>query len=534
MTTLAKYHARVFATFMAMALGVWLVFLGTLGSSETAQAKGYWGAPCTGAIAYGNNSGVCMILAIPDQLCRWPQSGGQTYKTQFKYSCNFYRINNDSGCYAYPQSTFYCGSGANYGCLVTDVKTSDGWCIDGPATIAIKESCGSGGAAKGGNPVEIGTGRKIEHVVDWSSGGDFPLTFERNYSSTYLVFEAPYYTRLGYSWRSNFDSAAKLYFPSGAALPTQAADGDRIHIVLPDANEYSFIKNAGAWKHVLPSIGPALVSWNTYRTDLDYSLAVTDQNIDLRTETGDIYRYNLKGQLTQILFPNGYIQNLYYSGTFNTKVIDSLGRMLSFEYWGGTQKVGLLKTVTTSDGKKLDFDYVVPTASLSDPTPPITSIDAQALALGSVTYPDATPAVTTDNPKRVYEYWQNGEFPYALTAIYDERGVKYGSWSYDSKGRAVSSKHGVNDDLTTFAFDDVNNKVTVTNPLGRQTTYSFQTAFGITKRLLAVDGIATTNCAASNTTYAFDANGYRNQATDAEGRVTKMGEGCARTANLHD
>jgi len=33
--------------------------------------------------------------------------------------------------------------------------------------------------------------------------------------------------------------------------------------------------------------------------------------------------------------------------------------------------------------------------------------------------------------------------------------------------------------------------------------------------------VATTNCAASNTAYTYDANGFRNQATDAEGRITK-------------
>src|SRR5207248_1091365 len=139
----------------------------------------------------------------------------------------------------------------------------------------------------------------------------------------------------------------------------------------------------------------------------------------------------------------------------------------------------------------------------------------------TVSYPDNTPLVTTDNPTVTYSYLNSADFPFLLTGITDERGVLFASWTYDSTGRALTSSHAGGADSYSFSYDDVNNKVTVTNPLGRQTVYTFQILQGMIRQLVAVDGVATTNCAASNTVYAYDTNGFRSQATDAEGRITK-------------
>src|SRR6185312_10136560 len=144
--------------------------------------------------------------------------------------------------------------------------------------------------------------------------------------------------------------------------------------------------------------------------------------------------------------------------------------------------------------KKIAFDFVDPAESFGFTAETVSSTNHSALELASVLYPDNTPATDADNPKLVYEYLHSLEFPYALTGIFDERGIKFVSWTYDSKGRATSSQHSGGDELTTFSYDDVNNKVTVTNALGRSTVYSFQRIFGIIQKLTAVDGISTTNC----------------------------------------
>lgn len=405
----------------------------------------------------------------------------------------------------------------------TEVETPDGECIK-LEEMAHNNKCGAGGNNEDGNPVkgnpvEIGTGRKIQKTVDWSSGGTMPLVFERTYSSRYELLRTSTRSRLGAAWRSNFDAGAKYEFSTGITNPTLAANGNLIHVVLPDSIEYSFRLNGGIWKPVLPRQNPLTdVYWDLYRTDLDVALELTNETVTLRTETGRKYTFDLGGRLTKITDTSGYAQHLSYSGNFNNKVIDSFGRKITFEYWTDSLRFGLLKSATFDDGKKIQFEFIKPYATYAWT---VIAPDYSIYALSSVLYPDSTPANSADNPKLVYEYLQSAEFRYALTGIYDERGVKFASWTYDSKGRATSSQHSGGDGLTTFGYDDVNNKVTVTNALGRSTVYSFQKVQGLIQRLTAVDGVATTNCAASNTVYAYDTNGFRTQATDAEGRISK-------------
>ena len=403
---------------------------------------------------------------------------------------------------------YYCDGG---------IKSSDNFCF--PATrLTSINSC----SVHKANPVEVANGRKVQTTVDWTSAGTNPFVFSRSYSSFHQLAGAPPYSRLGNGWRSNFDSRAKYSFSTG--VPNQQTNGDMLHIVLANSNEYSFKLVSGTWKPVIPRPNPLLVGtviWDQYRTDLDFSLAFTADSVEFRSESGDKYTYDIEGRLSKIAYPTGYSQYLSYAGKYNTGITDSNGRLMTFEYFSDSQKNGLMKSVNLPDGKKISFGYVDPAVTNGLPPFDVVAPERSPLQLATVIYPDATPATDADNPKLNYEYLQSLEFPNALTGIYDERGIKHGAWTYDAQGRATSSQHGGGNDLTTFNYDDVNNKVTVTNPLGRSTVYQYQREFGVLQKLLSVDGVVTTNCAASNTAYTYDANGFRNQATDAEGRITK-------------
>jgi RHS repeat-associated protein len=488
--------------------GILLIAVVWMGMSSKSEA-GYWTAPTCGGSDFrteGDGAGSGCAAAAGWAACRVP-----TWTL--------------GGCYsAHPNYVIlpvwtgwvWAHTGATHRCYPDEMMSTGGKCVE---KVPSKNSCPAGGNAQAGNPVEIGTGRKIQETVDWTSGGSVPLTFERSYSSIFEALAAPVHSRLGRGWRSNFDGRASYDFLAGVTNPTLAPSGSLIHIVLPDNNEYSFKLNGGIWKSVLPRPDPLDGAyWDTYRTDLDVALTLTSDSVTIRTDTGRKYTFDLAGMLSRITDNTGYSQYLFYSGHLNTKVIDSFSREISFEYWTGNVKIGLLKSAIFGDGKKIQFDYVAPYSSSNLS---VYKLDYSDYALSSVVYPDNTAATDADNPKLAYEYLQSIDFPYALTGIYNENAVKFASWTYDVKGRATSSQHSGGDGLTTFAYDDVNNKVTVTNALGKPTVYSFQKISGIMQRLIAVDGVATTNCAASNTAYAFDANGYKNQATDAEGRITK-------------
>lgn len=383
-----------------------------------------------------------------------------------------------------------------------------------------------------GNPVEVDTGHKIQSFTDWTSAGPHPLRLARYYSSNYAVtrvfnYEHGFtidasYSRFGKAWRSDFDSRLNLDRPStynigDPANPTIGGSEDiRVSIVMPDSRVYVFIYNKTLLVWELRVWNGS--SFSTVQTNVDAKLIVANNRYSLTTPEGTVYRYDYQGTLREIEFPDGYTQTLVYTGTYNTSVTDSLGRTLTFTYFTDPLLAGFLKSVTLPDGKIISYTYTPRILDASGTAFPYATEHSEH-ALETVTYPDASPANATDNPKVTYQYWNNRSYPYALTGIIDERGVQVATFTYDAKGRALSTEHAGGVDRTTFAYDDVNNKVTVTNPLTKQTIYNYE-IFQNHRRLTSVDGLVSSNCAASNTSYQYDANGYKNRETDAEGRVT--------------
>src|SRR5262249_38531723 len=137
-------------------------------------------------------------------------------------------------------------------------------------------------------------------------------------------------------------------------------------------------------------------------------------------------------------------------------------------------------------------------------------------ALQFVTLPTPAPL------NRIQYFYENASFPFALTGIADEKGVRYATWAFDASGRVTLSQHAGGADSYTFSYDDTANTTTVVNPLGKQTVYHFTKDARALNRLTQIEGVASARCAAANTSYAYDANGFVNQTTDGEGRVTAM------------
>ncbi|MCA3561466.1 MAG: RHS repeat protein, partial [Aestuariivirga sp.] len=378
-----------------------------------------------------------------------------------------------------------------------------------------------------GNPVDVLTGRKHQDALDWSSGGLHPLELRRSYSSSPFILMASPYSSVGRGWRTNFDARARW---KGSTL----AEADWVHIVLPDHFEYHFNKQAGAWKAMAPQSGGgsvyvSSVVWKN-RTDLDASLRIDGEWIVLRTPDDTEYVFDSAEHkpdsqwvvdglhtsvLAEIRFRGGYAQKLIYSGDYLVRVSDNQGRWIDMTYSRVSFRSRYISEVRTMDGSSIRYSYENRFPAYNPGYP------NDFWALSAVTYPDSTPAAD-DNPKVRYEYADAvGKPGLLLTGIVDERGVRFASWTYDSKRRVLTSQHAGGADLWQFSYNDAGKSVSVTNPLGRITKYSYQKGIGGIRQLTAVDGIATSNCAASNTQYSYDANGFRSQAQDAEGRVTK-------------
>ncbi|BBP82700.1 hypothetical protein PHLH8_23420 [Pseudomonas sp. Pc102] len=129
-------------------------------------------------------------------------------------------------------------------------------------------------------------------------------------------------------------------------------------------------------------------------------------------------------------------------------------------------------------------------------------------------------AVTTTRGAAVSSqtYQYEDANPNLLTGITDERGIRYATWTYDDQGRAISSEHAGGAERTLVSYN-ADGSSTVTNALGKRTTYRFQTIQGI-RRITAIEGEPSANCPNSNSTFTYDDRGLVKTRTDNKGNVT--------------
>ncbi|UXY55135.1 DUF6531 domain-containing protein [Pseudomonas tohonis] len=129
-------------------------------------------------------------------------------------------------------------------------------------------------------------------------------------------------------------------------------------------------------------------------------------------------------------------------------------------------------------------------------------------------------AVTTTRGAAVSSqtYQYEDANPNLLTGITDERGIRYATWAYDDQGRAISSEHAGGAERTLVSYN-ADGSSTVTNALGKRTTYRFQTIQGV-RRITAIEGEPSANCPNSNSTFTYDDRGLVKTRTDNKGNIT--------------
>ena len=319
------------------------------------------------------------------------------------------------------------------------------------------------------NPIDVRSGNKFQEAIDFSTTGLEPLTFRRYYNS--LDTKNSMFAR---KWRSDYDISL-LIGSSGVDIRAQRNNGKSFH----------FVKSGGVWN---PTTG---------EEDAQLSLAASGSDWILTRDDQTVETYDSTGKLTSIEKPNGYTRTLSYDGNGDlATVIDSYGRQISFTF-NGQHKV---TKVTAPDGKEYKYLYNVN-------------------RLSQVIYPDATTSDDSDNPKITYLY-ENTDYTPALTGITDENGARFATWSYDADGKGITSEHAGGADKGTNTYN-VDGTITATNAPGKQAKYHVLShAKG--DRISKIEGLASTNCAAADSDYAFDTNGYVSSITDREGNVTTI------------
>jgi RHS repeat-associated protein len=333
-----------------------------------------------------------------------------------------------------------------------------------------------------GNPTNVATGNKLQLEADYAAapGG---LVFQRYYNSQ--LWKGPnapsangpgYRSRLGPSWRSNYDRYIR--FTNSVSIATAYAyrfDGRTLYFNLVGDQFVADGDVADRLLRLSDSSGNIL-GWR-------YIVAATEE----------VESYDAVGRLITITSRSGVTQSLTYDGQLLQSVADSFGRTLSFGY----DSSGRLATLTDPYGRTYSYFYTGATANLT-----------------AVVHPDGT--------SRSYIYNEsihtNGaNLPYTLTGIIDEGGNRFATYKYNSGSAVTSSEHAGGADAYRFTYSA--SSTAVTDPAGTQRTYTFTNLLGVA-RTTAMSQPCATGCAGAAASTAYDISGNVASRTDFNGRKT--------------
>jgi uncharacterized protein RhaS with RHS repeats len=268
------------------------------------------------------------------------------------------------------------------------------------------------------------------------------------------------YNSLDGVWRHNHSTHLRLA-------------GDNISLVMANGREI-FFKMIGSEITAKPSELGRLIKLTSGWTYTD--------------EKNQIFTFNSSGLLINWSNGLGSVHQLTYSGNQVT-VTDNFNRTLTFAEDAQHQPLSM-----TAGGVQISYGY----------NPSKRLIQLTRVRGG-----------TSEQRKFHYEDPRNSAL---LTGITDEMGIRYASWSYDDKGRAISSEHAGGVEFTLVSYNSDGSAI-VTNELGKKTTYRFQVIQGV-KRVTAIEGEPSPNCPNSNSTFTYDERGLLKTKTDNRSLVT--------------
>lgn len=321
-----------------------------------------------------------------------------------------------------------------------------------------------------GNPINAGTGNKVQEETDYVGAGAFPLKLVRVYNSR--ITNDGYF---GVGWRTTYDN-----------YRVSKTSATLANVTRPDGKQYVYKLINGVWT------GDADVTDKLVQL-VDGTGATAGWTYTL--DTGESEHYDATGLLASLTNSTGLTQTL--TRTTDTIVItDAFGRQMTF--------------AQNSAG---DFTATVPGGDV------YTYHEDANKNLATVTYPDGK--------VRTYVYGEAANvsatpaagvsYTHALTGIIDENGNRFATWRYDAAGNAYTSEHGIGVEKVTLTFNAGN--TVITDALGTSRTQTMQVIQG------AVKGGATSQpsgsgSAASSNNIIYDVNGNIASRTDFNGNTT--------------
>lgn len=377
-----------------------------------------------------------------------------------------------------------------------------------------------------GNPVVFSTGNKIEPVTDFTSAGEMPLSLTRTYNHYWGGIGI-----FGRRWLSNYDY--KLLFttddPTSPCYPRPGntpcdPTGRPIWAQRPDGRKIKFnyaASPAPGWYEDKPTpiakilkVGTAYQLYSEDHTVEVYDGAGFPSSIKNQQGIGWTFQYDGSHYLSRVTHTSGRHVDFTWSGGLLTQVADPAGNAYRYAYRNISVQASMAAEARLQAAARVS-PMLLPVRDLDDPPnvppgPPATQ--TMVALLTGATLPGSAPTTLT-------YYYEDARFLTALTGV-AINSLRYSWFSYDAGARAIETKHANGVERYQFAYTlDASNSitnVTITNPLGKQTTYAYNAKGDPTM----VSGLPSTHCAAASRATTYDSAGYPSGTIDFAGHVT--------------
>lgn len=367
----------------------------------------------------------------------------------------------------------------------------------------VSDPCGKQQPPPIGNPVSAATGRKTQTEFDYRSA-DGALEFVRHYDN----FQGGFFSLLSSRVHDFSGTGASMgcfdsrfsVTPSGGVTidPTYCFP----YLALSDSS-YQVITSTG---RQLPYSGTpdTLVSRININDRLEWLPA--DQGGPgwrLIFEDNTVESYDSEGYLTARQWPDGRRMSVEYPAAgerLPARYVDQAGRTLSFSYDASGNVIEMLDPASAP--YRFTHEAI-----------PGGCFRGRCFRLTSVQYPDGS-----SRGYRYNEAQQTGglDLPVSLTGRTDERGIRVGTYSYDSQGRVTSTEAADGLNRYAVAYNTYGWLTTVTDPLGSIRNYTVTTLSG-TKLVTNQSQPAGSGCAAAAQAMTYDTYNNLTTRTDFNG-----------------
>jgi YD repeat-containing protein len=328
-----------------------------------------------------------------------------------------------------------------------------------------------------------------------------------------------------------YEGKASILSPNGSSYDFQKQNSTILTKIDDDANQINLkLEFEGEWPSDLQDFLKTPSLWKLTLADNSFIRFKTYPIQGMEAENSSNISYNI-GRPVEIVHPDGYSQTFTYD-EYNalSSIEDNYGRKLKFTWIMQEHTIRDSTNVNKSplaisridlpDGNAISYKYGMLSGSQSNLAIPLPE------RLEQVMYLDTKNTIIG---QRTYHY-ENQKFPFYMTGITDERGQRIASWSYDDRGRAISSEGADGLNHFTVSYDDTDGaeSTTVMNPLGKKTTYHFNRigfnsrgdAGGSTMQLQKIQSEQTAASPASTSSIKYDNRGFIEQRTDEAGNKT--------------